>query len=38
LPADGSLALRRPGDELDGEEVLPGFRLAIADLFRRPTA
>lgn len=24
----------RDGDELDGEPVLPGFRLAVADIFR----
>jgi Uma2 family endonuclease len=25
----------RPGDVLDGEDVLPGFRLPVADIFDR---
>jgi Uma2 family endonuclease len=36
--AGGSVALRRVGGVVDGEDVLPGFRAAVADLFRRPTA
>jgi Uma2 family endonuclease len=36
--ADGTVALRRAGDELDGEDVLPGFRVSIAELFRPPGA
>jgi len=31
--ADGSVALLYGGDELTGEEVLPGFRCRVEDLF-----
>jgi Uma2 family endonuclease len=30
---DGTISLLRAGQELDGEEVLPGFRCAVASLF-----
>lgn len=30
---DGTIALVRPGGELVGEEVLPGFRCRVGDLF-----
>jgi Uma2 family endonuclease len=32
--ADGSARLLREDDVLDGENVVPGFRLALAELFR----
>jgi len=32
-PVVGSERVLRPGEELDGGEVLPGFRLAVGDLF-----
>jgi Uma2 family endonuclease len=31
---DGSIRVLREDDELDGGEVLPGFRLKVADIFR----
>lgn len=31
---DGSARVLREGDELDGEDVLPGFRLPVAAIFR----
>ena len=31
--ADGSVRVLREKDELDGEDVLPGFRCRVADLF-----
>jgi len=31
--ADGSVALLEPNDALDGEDVLPGFRCPLADLW-----
>ena len=31
--ADGSVTWFREGDELDGEDVLPGFRCRVGDLF-----
>ncbi len=34
--ADGSGANLREDDELDGEDVLPGFRCPVRDLFPRP--
>jgi Uma2 family endonuclease len=30
---DGSLAVARPSDDLDGEDVVPGFRCRVDDLF-----
>jgi Uma2 family endonuclease len=33
---NGSSASLRENDELDGEDVLPGFRCRVADLFPRP--
>ena len=30
---DGAARLLRPGEALDGGEVLPGFSLALDDLF-----
>lgn len=30
---DGAVSLLRGASELDGEDVLPGFRLPLADLF-----
>ena len=35
---DGSSASLRENDELDGEDVLPGFRCRVGDLFPRPPA
>ena len=32
--ADGSVALLKPGNDLDGEQVLPGFRYPLDRLFR----
>ena len=32
--ADGTVQTLREGDSLDGEDVLPGFRLPVADIFR----
>lgn len=32
--ADGSVSLLREGDSLDGEQVLPGFRYPLAQLFQ----
>jgi Uma2 family endonuclease len=34
--ADGSSGSLRENDELDGEDVLPGFRCPVRDLFPRP--
>ncbi len=34
--ADGTLADLREDDELDGENVLPGFRCPVRELFRTP--
>jgi Uma2 family endonuclease len=31
---DGSARMLREGEALDGEEILPGFRLELADLLR----
>lgn len=31
---DGSARLLREGEALDGEDVLPGLRISVADLFR----
>jgi hypothetical protein len=31
---DGTTTTLNEGDTLDGEDVLPGFRLPVADLFR----
>ena len=36
--ADGSSLSLREDDELDGEDVLPGFRCPVRDLFPRPPA
>jgi hypothetical protein len=33
---DGSARHHGPDDDLDGGEVLPGFRMRLADLLRRP--
>jgi Uma2 family endonuclease len=33
LRADGSVSRLRAGDELSGEEILPGFRCRVDDLF-----
>ncbi|MGH7547891.1 MAG: Uma2 family endonuclease [Gemmatimonadales bacterium] len=30
--ADGTVSILQPDDELDGEEVLPGFRLPLRDI------
>ena len=35
---NGSSASLRENDELDGEDVLPGFRCPVRDLFPRPPA
>jgi len=44
-PRDGTVAVHRPGrrravrrapDRLHGAEILPGFRVPVADLFSRP--
>jgi Uma2 family endonuclease len=35
---DGSSCSLRENDELDGEDVLPGFRCRVGDLFPRPPA
>ena len=35
--ADGTLADLQEEDELDGENVLPGFRCLLRDLFRPPS-
>jgi Uma2 family endonuclease len=35
--ADGTLADLQEDDELDGENVLPGFRCLLRDLFRPPS-
>jgi Uma2 family endonuclease len=35
--ADGSITDVHEDAELDGEDVLPGFRCRVADLFRTPT-
>lgn len=34
--AGGSVADLKPGDELDGEDVVPGFRCPLEKLFRTP--
>jgi hypothetical protein len=31
-----SARLLLPGDALDGGDVLPGFQMAVSELFRRP--
>jgi Uma2 family endonuclease len=31
---DGTARMKREGEALDGEEILPGFRIEIDDLFR----
>jgi Uma2 family endonuclease len=36
--ADGSIGGLRERDELNGEEVLPGFRCRVAELFQNPVA
>ncbi len=36
--ADGSLSQLGEGDELPGEDVLPGFRCPVRELFSPPTA
>jgi Uma2 family endonuclease len=36
--ADGSGVSRRENDELDGEDVVPGFRCPVRDLFPPPPA
>lgn len=33
---DGTITLLRNGDELNGEQVLPGFRCKVSDLFINP--
>lgn len=33
---DGTITLLRNGDELSGEQVLPGFRCRVSDLFVNP--
>jgi Uma2 family endonuclease len=33
---DGSVAMLRNGDEIDGEGILPGFRCRLADIFSPP--
>jgi Uma2 family endonuclease len=33
--ADRSVKVLRPGDVLDGEDVLPGFQLSLDELFRK---
>ena len=30
-----SVRILAPGDELDGGDVLPGFRLSVTDLFNK---
>jgi Uma2 family endonuclease len=35
---DGSDAYRREADELNGEDVIPGFTCRVADLFAAPAA
>jgi Uma2 family endonuclease len=37
LRGDGSVSRLRAGDELSGEEVLPGFRCRVDDLFPKPS-
>ena len=36
--ADGSVADLRETDELSGEDVIPGFRCRVSDLFKLPAA
>ncbi len=36
-PEEGAIHERKAGDELDGGEVLPGFRVRVGDLFAVPT-
>jgi Uma2 family endonuclease len=36
--ADGSIGGVRESGELDGEDVIPGFRCRVADLFATPKA
>ena len=36
--ADGSLQKLYEAEELSGEEVVPGFRLLVSELFRVPVA
>jgi hypothetical protein len=35
--SDGTGALLKSGDVLDGGDVLPGFRCPVADLFTGPS-
>jgi Uma2 family endonuclease len=35
--ADGTCAIRRAGDELSGEDVVPGFACRVGDLFAPPS-
>lgn len=37
-PPDGSVSLLHAADTLRGDPVLPGFAVAVADLFRVPSA
>lgn len=37
LRGDGSVSRLRAGDELSGEDVLPGFRCRVDDLFPKPS-
>jgi Uma2 family endonuclease len=37
LRADGSMSRLRAGDELSGEDVLPGFLCRVDDLFPKPS-
>ncbi len=36
LPRDGQKYELRQGDQLEGEDLLPGFRIPVADLFTSP--
>jgi Uma2 family endonuclease len=36
--ADGTISLLREADELSGEDVVPGFRCRVSDLFAVPVA
>lgn len=36
--ANGSIHVLRENDELDGEDVVPGFRCSVRDLFPHPPA
>jgi Uma2 family endonuclease len=35
--ADGSVTVLRQGQVLEGQQVVPGFRIAVEDLFESPT-